>query len=414
MANRKILHKRTRNNKPTSGMLSYGEIAMNYGADKEALYIKSSKDKIVEFKTDDYNEKIFFRNDNKVFTTFETEAEYNAAVASGEIVAPNTSYIVQTKKIKSLSREITYEWNVKVVITQEWLNYWDAEMTSKGVDHIYLCEFYNYEWITQNPDYSDDFKYLSSNNITSFIVNGIEHVNDFTPIPANIANNSSMAPNDDNERVGYAIPRNEVNIGDIYYINVTIVSEVFSVRDTYYGFTVAFDLFNIVPVYSFNMTEQLQSMLTFDEYTLGIWLFSRTNVHEIKYSGDCKLSIELYTENVINSVNGWQYTPHIYEYSNPASLHTEGKYIEYLKGQEEIGVSNPSLTVYLPTNNPTYGSPSDIWDGSTDQGKTMWGVHNYYLKNKWNQSDFQHHTVDGPNLVAWKSNYTFNVVGYEE
>lgn len=109
MANRKILHKRTRNNKPTSGILSYGEIAMNYGADKEALYIKSSKDKIVEFKTDDYNEKIFFRNDNKVFTTFETEAEYDAAVASGEIVAPNTSYIVQTKKIKSLSREITEE-----------------------------------------------------------------------------------------------------------------------------------------------------------------------------------------------------------------------------------------------------------------------------------------------------------------
>lgn len=413
MANRKILHKRTSGNTPTPNMLSYGEIALNYGANKEALYLRSSTDKIVEIKTDDYNEKMFLMEDNKVFTTFETKEAYNAAVASGEIVAPNTSYIVDKNQFLSLSR--IYQYNMKMVITQEWLNYWDEKMTSQGVDHIYLCEFFDSDWIKQTINATENTKIegLCSDCITSFVVNDEECRHKFVTIPQNVDLNSSVDAPNGSARVGYAIPRNQIAIGDTYDIHIEIVCDQFDIINTVLGVLGFFSLYNITPMYSFTLTEQLQNLVQNKGQNIGIRL-PEVILNDIKFSGDFGITIDMFTNK--DGFNVTTYLPMVHDHYNGFENLTSsyGVYNEILDKQAEIGIQNPSLTVYLPNNNPTYGSPNDLWDGSTENGKTMWGVHNYYLANKWNQSDFQYGVVDGPNLVAWKSNYTFNVIGYND
>lgn len=413
MANRKILHKRTSGNAPTPNMLSYGEIALNYGADKEALYLRSSTDNIVEVKTDDYNEKIFLMEDNKAFTTFETKEMYNAAVASGEIVAPNTSYIVDKNQFLSLS--IVYQYDIKMVITQEWLNYWDENMTSQGVDQIYLCEFFNSEWLRQeyNLTENSEIEGLHSDCITSFVINDEECRHKFVTIPQNVKLHPTIDVPSDTARVGYAIPRCQITIGDTYNIHMEIVCDQFLIENSYLGILGFFSLYNITPLHSFTLTEQLQNLVQNKGLNVGIVL-PAIILHDIKFSGDFGMTIDMFTNK--GGFNVTTYTPDVFDHYNGFENRTssDGVYNKILDKQAEIGIQNPSLTVYLPNNNPTYGSPSDLWDGSTENGKTMWGVHNYYLANKWNQSDFQYGVVDGPNLVAWKSNYTFNVIGYND
>lgn len=413
MANRKILHKRTSGNTPTPNMLSYGEIALNYGADKEALYLRSSTDNIVEVKTDDYNEKIFLMEDNKAFTTFETKEAYNAAVDSGEIVAPNTSYIVDKHQFLSLS--IVRQYDIKMVITPEWLNYWDEKMTSQGVDHIYLCEFFNSEWIKeQNVAEDTKIEGLYSDCITSFVVNDKECRHKFVTIPKNVdLNYTNVDVPSDTARVGYAIPRSQITIGDTYNIHMEIVCDQFDIMNTFGGIPGYFSLYQITPMYSFTLTEQLQKLVQNNGLNVGI-ILPHIILHGIKFSGDFGMTIDMFTNTY--DFNVATYAPMVFDHYNGFENLTssDGVYNKILDGQAEIGIQNPSLTVYLPNNNPTYGSPNDLWDGSTENGKTMWGVHNYYLANKWNQSDFQYGVVDGPNLVAWKSNYTFNVIGYND
>ena len=412
MANRKILHKRTSGNTPTPNMLSYGEIALNYGANKEALYLRSSTDKIVEIKTDDYNEKMFLMEDNKVFTTFETKEAYNAAIASGEIVAPNTSYIVDKNQFLSLSR--IYQYNMKMVITQEWLNYWDENMTSQGVDHIYLCEFFNDDLLKKQTDGWEMMTGLTSDNIISFVVNDVECRHKFVTIPKNINLHPIITANNDELRVGYAIPRSEVSLGDVYDIHMGVVCEPFDFNDSIFGVLSFLDAYMITPLYGITMTEQLQGLVSENGYITGLLVNTLGSLQEIKYSGNFKISINMYTSRASELDTNYSYTPYLEEVNMGRDLTASGYYIGVLGEQEKLGITNPTLTVYLPNNNPTYGSPSDLWDGSTDSGKTAWGIHNYYLANKWNQSDFPNNTVDGPNLVAWKSNYTFNVVGYND
>ena len=55
-----VKHKRTNieNRKPTSEILSYGEIALNYKKDSEGIFIKNDNDEIVEFKTITHIENI--------------------------------------------------------------------------------------------------------------------------------------------------------------------------------------------------------------------------------------------------------------------------------------------------------------------------------------------------------------------
>lgn len=413
MANRKILHKRTSGSTPTSGMLSYGEIAVNYGANKEALYIKSSKDRIAEFRTDDYNESRYLLNNNNVFTTFETEEEYTAAIVNGEIVAPNTSYIVEKKTIRSLTR--MYQYNMKMVITQEWLNYWDENMTSQGVDHIYLCDFINSDWVNQQTDGLENCKGVFSDCITSFVVNGEECRHKFVAIPTNVRLNTDYNhPNNaENSVVGYAIPRNEVVLGETYDIYMEIVCEPFDIFKTMLGVGCGYaSTYCFPPVYSIVMTEQIQGLLQNENQNIGLYI-DHISPREIKYSGNFVLTTDAFTTDKTNT---GIYTPEVYDHFNGFNevISSRGFYNKILDTQAKIGIANPTLTVYLPNNNPTYGSPSDLWDGSTDSGKTAWGIHNYYLANKWNQSDFKNGVVDGPNLVAWKSNYTFNVVGYND
>jgi hypothetical protein len=166
-------------------------------------------------------------------------------------------------------------------------------------------------------------------------------------------------------------------------------------------------------MYSFTLTEQLQNLAQNYEQNIGITL-PEIILHDIKFSGNFGMTIDMFTKK--DGFNVTTYLPVVHDHYNGFENLTSsyGVYNEILDKQAEIGIQNPSLTVYLPNNNPTYGSPNDLWDGSTENGKTMWGVHNYYLANKWNQSDFQYGVVDGPNLVAWKSNYTFNVIGYND
>ena len=410
-----LLHKRTRvdNSMPTADMLQYGEIAMNYANGHETLFVRSSDDSIAEFKADEFNSKRYLQNVNNVFTTFETEEAYNTAVETGAIVAPNTSYIVETGKIKTLDIDelpAMTEYNMKAVITPEWLKYWDDNITSQGCEYIYLCEFWNSELISQNEQWKN-FKGLASENITSFIVNGVECRDKFITIPA-IANLQEGLSTDNENRVGYGISRWDVCAGDVFDIKMVINCEPFHVADSAYGALARFDIFNITPIYYIDYTEQLQKLVR-DEANDNCGLMIETKaLQEIKYSGDFSLSLKCFTTDT----SAFSYLPKVYDHWNGFEYVTSsiGIYNSILDAQSKMGYNKPSLTVYLPLNNPTYGDPNDVWDGSTDSGKTMWGVHNYYLNNKWNQSDFQYGVVDGPNLVAWKSNYNFKVVGYNE
>lgn len=68
-----VKHKRTNieNRKPTSEILSYGEIALNYNKNSEGIFIKNDNDEIVEFKTISHIENVINDKVNKLITNTE-------------------------------------------------------------------------------------------------------------------------------------------------------------------------------------------------------------------------------------------------------------------------------------------------------------------------------------------------------
>lgn len=68
-----VRHKRTNieSKKPTSEILSYGEIALNYKNSSESIFIKNDNDEIVEFKTINHIENIIDDKVNKLITNTE-------------------------------------------------------------------------------------------------------------------------------------------------------------------------------------------------------------------------------------------------------------------------------------------------------------------------------------------------------
>ena len=52
---------------PTAGQIDYGEIAINYAANGETLYIKNSENAIAEFKDDKYYQKQLSEKANKSY-----------------------------------------------------------------------------------------------------------------------------------------------------------------------------------------------------------------------------------------------------------------------------------------------------------------------------------------------------------
>jgi phosphoenolpyruvate synthase/pyruvate phosphate dikinase len=85
MARQIVQHLRTnvKDKKPTSSDILNGEIAVNYTADGETLYIKNSSNEIVEFKDDKYYQKAISDIANKIFIG--TQSEYDVAYAAGKI-----------------------------------------------------------------------------------------------------------------------------------------------------------------------------------------------------------------------------------------------------------------------------------------------------------------------------------------
>ena len=93
-----VQHLRTnvKDRKPTSSDILNGEIAVNYAADGETLYIKNSNDEIAEFKDDKYYQKAISDIANKIFIG--TQSEYDAAYADGKIAIGAIVVIVDDKE----------------------------------------------------------------------------------------------------------------------------------------------------------------------------------------------------------------------------------------------------------------------------------------------------------------------------
>ena len=96
-----VLHKRTDilNNKPSSDILKYGELALNYAANSEGIFLKNSEDNIIEFKSFEYTEKIINEKVNKLITN--TELKF---------------YCIEPVTIAINGEETTYESNTMVDI----------------------------------------------------------------------------------------------------------------------------------------------------------------------------------------------------------------------------------------------------------------------------------------------------------
>lgn len=96
-----VLHKRTDilNNKPSTDILKYGELALNYAANSEGIFMKNSEDNIIEFKSFKYTEKIINEKVNKLITN--TELKF---------------YCIEPVTIAINGEETTYESNTLVDI----------------------------------------------------------------------------------------------------------------------------------------------------------------------------------------------------------------------------------------------------------------------------------------------------------
>ena len=102
MANKVVLNKRTNveGRKPSTDIMEYGEIALNYHKDSESIFFKNDNDDIVEFKDNKYYHKII--EDNELVTAQSlTQIKDNVGLGEDGSYTPisDSNYIGEAKTI---------------------------------------------------------------------------------------------------------------------------------------------------------------------------------------------------------------------------------------------------------------------------------------------------------------------------
>jgi hypothetical protein len=353
---------------PTPSQLEYGELAINYAADHETLSLRNNADEIVTLKTDNYNNDHYLRIENEDITTFRTVSDYEKAINSGTISAPNISYIRETKEKKYMplneieidepeESENTYnQLKIKYVITQEYLD--ELDRSGNFTDKICL--------MMAPPDdlrylFGEDNEILTlSTTLSSFILDGVEKINDFAYVPEGYDWGGGAM---DNATVmALFINRSDVHVGQELNAVITLTEDKMN-HYCSYDWVYATYLFYRCPIDTIETCTLFYTKyrdINTNNYT-GVFNLPALN---IKFRGNLSNYGFIYT-----------FSPEVYRFI----LGNTEDWEQIVESSYGNNVS--TLTVYLPYLNKTYGKLGDVWDGKTftagANGCTLWGYFNY-------------------------------------
>ena len=251
------------------------------------------------------------------FKSFATLSEYETAVANGEVVYPCVSYITEGNIIKFEKLESPYN-NAIATVTQALIDLF-GEM---GVKPLSL-----------NPDYYEIFE-----------VNGEDYLSNTTTF----------------EGLN-CIPFPSFNLGDTFKIKFKLKDEPqHFVENTSDESTFLF-YFSLSYL---EIDESFYNRVTIDmgdgmvkEYPVGFYMPSMSPDFTCKFKGDYGI-----TDNSVSI----------------ESLSMIFSGLDYALG------GNPDTpinwTFQIPAGNKTYGNPSDMFNGDTQTGATLYGFVNYFTE----------------------------------